>query len=310
VTSIFEKRTTDLMAERSPALEQAVPTTADPAAQRGTQAPSSPAVVTAVPTRSDPREIRVENVGVKFGSRRSDETHVLDRVNFTVRPSEFVAIVGPSGCGKSTLLKVVAGLLPSSTGSVTFGDGKTSAEQRIGFLFQADALLPWKTAAENVSISYRLAAKHRGDARARSIELMRNLGLENVADKYPHQLSGGMRKRVAMARTLAYDPTVFLMDEPFSALDAQTRVTVGNFFLKILETSAQTVLFVTHDIEEAVTLADRVLVLSRGPGSSILTELAVDLPRPRDYYESRFLEGSADLQRTIWRSLGKTEAEL
>jgi NitT/TauT family transport system ATP-binding protein len=270
--------------------------------------PSKDQAATGTLEPHQPRPIRVNDVSVKFGSRRNSETHVLDGINFEVRPSEFVAIVGRSGCGKTTLLKVVAGLMRSSAGSVTFGANETYADQRIGFLFQADALLPWKTAADNVGIAFQLATGDKAHARERSVELMQNLGLDDVAEKYPHQLSGGMRKRVALARTLAYDPTVFLMDEPFGALDAQTRVTVGNFFLKILERSRQTVLLVTHDIEEAVTLADRVIVLSRGPGSTVVREFEIDLPRPRDYYESRFWSGAAGLQREIWRSLGTMEA--
>jgi NitT/TauT family transport system ATP-binding protein len=258
-------------------------------------------------SRISPQSIAVKDISVKYSSRRNADTHVLDRVNFTVRPSEFLAIVGPSGCGKSTLLKVVAGLIPPSAGSVTYGSSQTYRDQHIGFLFQADALMPWRTAADNVSIAFRLATGDRSRAHERSVELMTHLGLEGAADKYPHQLSGGMRKRVALARTLAYNPTVFLMDEPFGALDAQTRVTVGNFFLRILEESKQTVLFVTHDIEEAVTLADRVIVLSRGPGSSVIREFDIDLPRPRDYYESRFLPGSAEFQREIWASLRTME---
>ncbi|HEX5119425.1 MAG TPA: ABC transporter ATP-binding protein [Pseudonocardiaceae bacterium] len=261
--------------------------------------------------RTDPaprsQAIEVDDVSVKYSSRRKAETHVLDRVRFSVRPSEFLAIVGPSGCGKSTLLKVVAGLIPPSAGGITFGAGQTYRDQRIGFLFQADALLPWKTAADNVSVAFRLGTGDQGRAHERSVELMTHLGLEGAADKYPHQLSGGMRKRVALARTLAYNPTVFLLDEPFGALDAQTRVTVGNFFLQILEESKQTVLFVTHDIEEAVTLADRILVLSAGPASSVVREFRIDTPRPRDYYESRFFPGSAELQREIWASLRTAE---
>jgi NitT/TauT family transport system ATP-binding protein len=267
--------------------------------------------VNPVMTESEPaprsQAIEVDDVSVKYSSRRNAGTHVLDRVRFSVQPSEFLAIVGPSGCGKSTLLKVVAGLIPPSAGEITFGAGQTYRDQRIGFLFQADALLPWKTAAENVSVAFRLGTGDHARVHDQSVELMTHLGLAGAADKYPHQLSGGMRKRVALARTLAYQPTVFLLDEPFGALDAQTRVTVGNFFLRILEESKQTVLFVTHDIEEAVTLADRVLVLSAGPASSVVREFEIDTPRPRDYYESRFFPGSAELQREIWASLRTAE---
>lgn len=228
----------------------------------------------------------------------------VEGVSFTVRAGEFVALVGPSGCGKSTLLKAVAGLVPLSRGKVTVG---SSAETRVGFVFQTDALLPWRTASGNIEVALRLAGARAGAraaaARERARELLERVGLAESSNKFPGQLSGGMRKRVALARALAYDPAVFLMDESFSALDAQTRIQVGNFFLGILAQSRQTVLFVTHDIEEAVTLADRVLVMSRGPGS-IVNTIDIPLPRPRDYYASRFAPGFNELQQAVWDALG------
>ena len=252
--------------------------------------------------------IEIRDVSLKYpGSKRTAGTHVLDSVSFTVKPSEFLVIVGPSGCGKSTLLKIIADLLPASSGSVHFDGVAGPSRQRVGFLFQSDALFPWKTAIQNVELAVQLGSTDPSvkpvDARA----LMAELGLADACDKYPHQLSGGMRKRVALARTLAYQPTVFLMDEPFGALDAQTRVVVGNFFLKILEQSGQSVVFVTHDIEEAVTMADRVIVLSHGPASTVCDEVVIDLPRPRDYYESRFHPAAADYQRHLWNALGFKE---
>src|SRR5580658_7604316 len=232
--------------------------------------------------------VTVRDVAVSYPRRagQTDSVAAVEDVSFTVAGGEFVAIVGPSGCGKSTLLKAIAGLVPLSHGQVMLGDGP---QTRVGFVFQTDALRP--------------AGELSASARTRARELLAHVGLADSIDKYPAQLSGGMRKRVALARALAYDPAVFLMDESFSALDAQTRIQVGNFFLEILARSGQTVLFVTHDIEEAVTLADRVLVMSRGPGR-IITTIDVTLPRPRDYYASRFDSGFKSLQQSVWDALG------
>ena len=238
---------------------------------------------------------------MKYGARGGETPHAaVERVSFTAEPGEFVAIVGPSGCGKSTLLKAIAGLVPLSAGTVSLGGG---AETRVGFVFQTDALLPWRTASGNIEVALRLAGERGRVAKMRARELLARVGLADSGGKYPSQLSGGMRKRVALARALAYDPSLFLMDESLSALDAQTRIQVGNFLLGILAEFGQTVLFVTHDIEEAVTLADRVLVMSRRPGR-IVAAIENPLPRPRDYYASRFAPGFQELQQRVWDALG------
>lgn len=241
----------------------------------------------------------VEHVTVGY----ANNVLAVEDVSFSVPPGEFLAIVGPSGCGKSSLLRAIAGLVPPNSGRVAFDTGP---QTRVGFVFQSDALLPWKTARANIELALHLAGISATQSRAQ--ELLAEVGLADAADRYPAQLSGGMRKRVALARALAYDPAIFLMDESFSALDAQTRIQVGNFFLRLLERSGQTVVFVTHDIEEAVALADRVLVLSRGPGR-IAEEIAVPLPRPRDYHASRFVPGFADLQQRVWDALGFSHAQ-
>lgn len=249
--------------------------------------------------------LAVTNLSVRYpqrGARQAGGVLAVSDVSFSVAPGEFVAIVGPSGCGKSTLLKAIAGLLPLASGAVAFGSGP---ETRVGFVFQTDALLPWSTASGNIELALRLAGASAKTARERARALLIHVGLEHAAELFPGQLSGGMRKRVAIARALAYDPAVFLMDEPFSALDAQTRIHVGNFFLSLLVESQQTVVFVTHDIEEAVALADRVLVMSHGPGR-IGCEIAVPLRRPRDYHGSRFVAGFDDLQRRVWNALPAT----
>ncbi|MBI3015102.1 MAG: ABC transporter ATP-binding protein [Candidatus Tectomicrobia bacterium] len=244
--------------------------------------------------------IVVSDLSVQFAG--IDRTTALESVSFNVRHGEFVAIVGPSGCGKSTLLKVIARLLAPSRGTVAV-HGEQAGKLRVGFVFQSDALLPWRTAVQNVELAVRLAGGDKHNASARAHHLMEELRLGDSCDKYPSQLSGGMRKRVSLARALAQQPSVFLMDEPFSALDAQTRIHVGNFFLRILEESKQTVVLVTHDIEEAVALADRVLVMSQRPGE-IAASFEIPLPRPRDYHATRFVQGFQQLQQRVWDTLG------
>jgi NitT/TauT family transport system ATP-binding protein len=250
-------------------------------------------------------KIDVDAVSVRFAASTQQQRSnlALSGVSVRVAPGEFVAILGPSGCGKSTLLRVVCGLLAATQGTVRIDDRVvTRVPPGIGFLFQSDALLPWKTARENVAIGAILAGKAPGEAGRRAEALLVDIGLGQALDKYPAELSGGMRKRVALARTMAYEPTVFLLDEPFSALDAQTRIYVGNRFLRVLETLGQTVLIVTHDIDEAIAMADRVLVMTASPGR-IAANFVIDLPRPRDYYGSRFEPRFRDLQGRIWEIL-------
>jgi NitT/TauT family transport system ATP-binding protein len=248
--------------------------------------------------------IDVAGVSVRYaGSARGSvgaRLAVAD-TSFSVRPGEFLAILGPSGCGKSTLLKVMAGLLEPSRGTVRIGSGKNE-DARVGFVFQSDALLPWRTAVQNVQLAVELGGGNRAEAAGRAVRLMQDLGLGDSCDRYPAQLSGGMRKRVALARALAYQPTVFMMDEPLSALDAQTRIHVGNFFLSILARFGQTVVFVTHDLDEAVALADRILIMTSAPGR-ISAFVDVPLPKPRGYYESRFADGFKDIQKRVWELL-------
>ena len=249
--------------------------------------------------------IEVSNVSVRYAGRgaASGARLAVSDVSFSVRPGEFLAILGPSGCGKSTLLKVMAGLLTPSRGSVQIGDGGAESS-RVGFVFQSDALLPWQTAVQNVKLAVQLAGEGPSEAARRAVQLMEELGLGDSCNHYPSQLSGGMRKRVALARALAYQPAVFMMDEPFSALDAQTRIKVGNFFLDLLRRFGQTVVFVTHDMDEAIALADRIMVMSKGPGR-VAAMVDVSLPKPRDYYESRFADGFKELQKQVWEILGE-----
>ncbi|TCR70663.1 ABC transporter ATP-binding protein [Bosea sp. BK604] len=258
---------------------------------------------------SAPAKIEVANVTLRY-TRKQDqsESTALDNVSLRVGTGEFLAIVGPSGCGKSTLLKVINGLLRPSEGSVRI-DGKPveNVPDGVGFVFQSDGLLPWRTAEENVAIGATLAGRSATDARQRALELLTELGVQRAIGKHPHELSGGMRKRVALARTIAYEPKLYLLDEPFSALDAQTRIHVGNRFIKTLEEIGQTVIIVTHDLEEAIALADRVIVMSAAPGR-IAAEFKIDLPRPRDYYQSRFHPDFRRQQQQLWDVLQREMA--
>jgi NitT/TauT family transport system ATP-binding protein len=247
-------------------------------------------------------DLCVRYAGSGRGRRSVPGALAVDGLSLDVAPGEFVAIVGPSGCGKSTILKVVAGLLAPSRGEVKVVSADKS-DPRVGFVFQSDALLPWRTATQNIELAVRLAGDDSHHAGETARRLMDELGLSDADDKFPSQLSGGMRKRVALARAIAHRPSVFLMDEPFSALDAQTRIKVGDFCLRIFDRLKQTVLFVTHDIEEAVALADRVVVLSQRP-ARLVAVFDVPFARPRDYHNTRFVEGFNDLQREVWGALG------
>jgi NitT/TauT family transport system ATP-binding protein len=246
--------------------------------------------------------VTVRDLRIVYSSGRQ-ETLAVDGATLAVGEGEFVALVGPSGCGKSTILKVVAGLLAASGGTVLVGDDPVDGVPAgVGMVFQNDALLPWKSVRDNVCLPLALRGLSGRDQAAEIARLLELVQLTGFEEFYPRALSGGMRKRVALARTLAYDPRLFLMDEPFGPLDAQTRILIGREFLAIWERLGKSVLFVTHDVEEAIALADRVLVMSPRPGR-IVAEFRVDLPRPRDYEEIRFEPQFRDLQRAIWHAL-------
>ncbi|WP_280153753.1 ABC transporter ATP-binding protein [Piscinibacter sp. XHJ-5] len=220
-------------------------------------------------------------------------------VTLTVAPGEFVSVVGPTGCGKSTLLNMAAGLLTPSSGQVrVFGQPLAGVNARAGYMFQAESLMPWRTAAQNVmaGLEFRGAAK----ARAQAEEWLRRVGLGGFGDRYPHQLSGGMRKRTSLAQTLALDPDIILMDEPFSALDIQTRQLMENEVLELWAARRKAVLFITHDLDEAIAMSDRVIVLSAGPASRPIGEFRVDLERPRDVAEVRTAPRFIELHQAIW----------
>jgi NitT/TauT family transport system ATP-binding protein len=234
--------------------------------------------------------LEFDAISVTFPSReRKGESYTaVDRATLSVGAGEFVSVVGPTGCGKSTLLNVAAGLLAPSGGNLrVFGEPLAGLNRQAGYMFQSDALLPWKNALDNII----LGLNYRGTPEAEANELGRywlnKVGLTHAADRYPHQLSGGMKKRVALAQTLIVDPKIVLMDEPFSALDVQTRQLMENELLALWQNDRKSVLFITHDLEEAIALSDRVIVLSAGPKTRPIGDYAIDLRRRRDVAEIR-----------------------
>ena len=223
-------------------------------------------------------------------------------VSLSVGAGEFVAVVGPTGCGKSTLLNVAAGLLAPSTGTVeVFGQPLNGINTRAGYMFQAESLMPWRTALGNVMAGLEFRAVT--SARAQAEEWLKRVGLGGFGDRYPHQLSGGMRKRTSLAQTLALDPDIILMDEPFSALDIQTRQLMENEVLALWAAKKKAVLFITHDLDEAIAMSDRVVCLSAGPGSHPIGEFSVDLERPRDVAEVKATPRFVALHSAIWAVL-------
>jgi NitT/TauT family transport system ATP-binding protein len=253
-----------------------------------------------------PPALDLANITCSFADRSRpgrNYTAVRD-ATLKVGDGEFVALVGPTGCGKSTLLNVGAGLLAPTAGTArTFGDPLHGLNRHAGYLFQPDSLFPWRNALDNVAAGLEFRGITKPEARTRAQSWLARVGLAAHATKYPHELSGGMRKRVALAQTWILQPRVLLMDEPFSALDVQTRQLMENELLAIWGDNRASVLFVTHDLEEAIALADRVVVLSAGPESRPIAEFAIDLPRPRDVAEIGLQPQFRSLYRQIWAAL-------
>ena len=225
----------------------------------------------------------------------------VQEVSLHVAAGEFVSVVGATVCGKSTLLNVGAGLLQPSTGTVrVFGQPLQGINTRAGYMFQAESLMPWRTALGNVMAGLEFRGVPLADARAQAEDWLRRVGLGGFGDRYPHQLSGGMRKRTSLAQTLALDPDIILMDEPFSALDIQTRQLMENEVLDLWSRKRKAVLFITHDLDEAIAMSDRVVVLSAGPAARPIGEFAIDLERPRDVAEVRTTPRFIELHKAIW----------
>ena len=254
--------------------------------------------------RSQDARIELDGVTKRFLTPSGDVFTALEDVNLVAEPGQFCAVVGPTGCGKSTTLTLVSGLDRPSAGTVRVGGAVVDEiPSGIGFVFQTDALMPWKSVLANVALGPIFRGMRKKQAQAEAREWLRRVGLAGFEDRHPHQLSGGMRKRVALAAALINAPSILLMDEPFGALDVQTKAIMSNELLGLWEQTRPTVLFITHDLEEAIALADRVVVMTAGPGT-IKAVYDIDLPRPRGAvqeirFEPRFLE----LYQQIWESL-------
>jgi NitT/TauT family transport system ATP-binding protein len=251
-----------------------------------------------------PPAVALGEVTVTFRLADGGAYPAVEGASLAVADGEFVAIVGPTGCGKSTLLNVAAGLIAPSSGRIDiFGAPLAGLNRQAGYLFQAEALFPWKTALENVAIGLETAGIARAQARERAQSWLARVGLSEFGARYPHMLSGGQRKRVGLVQVLIRDPKILLMDEPFGPLDAQTRQIMGNLLLDLWSADRKAVLFVTHDLEEAIALSDRVVIMSAGPAARIIGDWKVALPRPRDIAEIKIERAFHDLHREIWATL-------
>ncbi|MBD9508889.1 ABC transporter ATP-binding protein [Ensifer sp. ENS10] len=261
------------------------------------------AVVNTAPPTDRPHQakpmVSIDSVTMSFGAYVA-----VQDVNLSVSDGEFLAIVGPTGCGKSTILNAIAGLLKPASGTVSIdGQPVRGVQNDIGYLFQQDALLPWKTAIENVELGPMFKGIGAAERREQSMRWLAKVGLKGFEHRYPHQLSGGQRKRVQMAQALITGPKVILMDEPFSALDIHTRHLMQNELLRLWQEERRAVVMITHDLEEAIALGDRVVVLAAGPRSRVIDSFPVDLERPRDVAEIKLDPRFMDLYRNIWSSL-------
>jgi NitT/TauT family transport system ATP-binding protein len=258
------------------------------------------------PTAALREEARIELSGVskRFVTPDGTPFTAVHDVNLVVEPGQFCAVVGPTGCGKSTTLTLVSGLDTPSAGAVRVGGATVSGITRgTSFVFQADALMPWKTVIANVAMGPIFHGTAKKAAHAEAREWLRRVGLAGFENHHPHQLSGGMRKRVALAAALINEPSILLMDEPFGALDVQTKAIMSNELLALWEQTRPSVIFVTHDLEEAIALADRVVVMTVGPGT-VKGVYDIDLPRPRgEVQEIRFERRFLELHQEIWESL-------
>ena len=250
--------------------------------------------------------LALDDITCTFISRddRSQRYTALEDASLVAGVGEFVCVVGPTGCGKSTLLNVAAGLLQPSSGSVKVrGEPLTGINRRAGYLFQTEALMPWRNAIDNVTAGLEFRGVGRAEALERGNDWLKRVGLGGFAGRYPHQLSGGMRKRVSLAQTFIVNPEILLMDEPFSALDVQTRQLMENELLDLWSAERKSVVFITHDLEEAIALSDRVVVLSAGPKTRPIGEYKIDLERPRDVAEIRLTPRFMELHAQIWHTM-------
>ncbi|MFJ9533930.1 ABC transporter ATP-binding protein [Herbaspirillum sp. NPDC101396] len=268
---------------------------------------AAPPRVSDIPTATAPAvsattaALLFENVSCTFSRPGKESQTVVNKATLSVAPGEFVSVVGPTGCGKSTLLNMAAGLLFPSAGRVlSFGKDITGINRNATYLFQGEALMPWRRAIDNISAGLQFAGVPAKEADERAHLWLERVGLSGHGHKFPYEMSGGMRKRVAMAQALILETPVILMDEPFSALDIQTRQLMESELLALWQANRKSVLFITHDLDEAIALSDRVVVLSAGPGTRPIAEFPIDLPRPREVSEIRNTERFVQLHTQIW----------
>ena len=270
---------------------------------------AEPVVHQSRPEPVDVPEFSFRGVTRRFRSADRDEFVALQSVDLDIESGSFVCFIGPSGCGKTTLLNVSAGLLPPSAGSVFFrGMPLTSVNTGVGFITQHDNLLPWRTLEKNVGIALEIEKVPRAERKQRVAEVIELVGLSGFAERYPSQLSGGMQKRASLARGLVYGPSTLLMDEPFGALDAQLRFTMQKELLRIWERDRKTIIFVTHDLDEAILLADKIVVFGTRPGRVVHVE-DVPLERPRDLAELRGNRVYGEMWERLWKLLDSSTIE-
>jgi NitT/TauT family transport system ATP-binding protein len=246
--------------------------------------------------------IRIENVSKSF-YKRGTAVDALENINLTIDRHEIVAVIGPSGCGKSTLLNMIAGLYPPTRGSIVYkGAAVTDVNTDVGYMTQKDNLLPWRSVRDNVAFPLELAGVAGPERMERADGVIRHVGLQGFEDRFPSELSGGMRKRACLARMLLYGAETALLDEPFGALDAQLKLAMHALLLRLVAENRQTVVLVTHDLMEAVTLADRVLVCTRRP-ATVALEQRIELARPRDVLNVRFTNAFKQYYDALWERL-------
>lgn len=247
--------------------------------------------------------LELSDVTVSFQSPDGSRMTALRDMSLSVEQGELVALVGPSGCGKSTALNVLAGQVRPVSGQVRLaGEPVKGVSPSVGYISQADTLLPWRTVLDNVALAMELRGVEKWERREAARGLMARMGLSGFEDNYPRELSGGMKKRAAIARVLAVDPAILMMDEPFGPLDALTKEKLQDEILALWESTGCTILYVTHDLTEAITLADRVVLMSARPGR-VVREYPIDLPRPRRVMDVKFSPRFVELERAIWQDL-------
>jgi NitT/TauT family transport system ATP-binding protein len=255
-------------------------------------------------TDSSADAVALQSITIAFPVANGAMYEAVGETHLTVRDREFVAIVGPTGCGKSTLLNATAGLLRPARGQIKiFGKSHAGINGHAGYLFQQDSLMPWKTSLDNVAIGLEIAGTSRREALERARIWLGKVGLSAFSDRYPHMLSGGQRKRVGLAQVLIRNPKIILMDEPFGPLDAQTRLIMGDLLLDLWSADRKAVMFVTHDLDEAIGLADRVVIMSAGPSSRIIGDYTVPLARPRNMADIKSEPQFHEVHREIWNAL-------